>query len=388
MKRQLSLLVLVCAPLVAGCQNGAEAAPDEASAKPGKDPKRAPKVKATRVEVATVEPTRASLDLRLPGEVEAGRDANLSAPLGGFIEKVTVEVGDEVRKGQILALVDTASHGARQAQAKVELDTAKRELERQKKLGRATPKAQLDAAQSRYDAARAAMQSAAVSVDRSVIKAPFAGVLASVDAEKGETASPGMPLMRLIRLDPIKVSVSLSDRDVTSVKVGMKARISLDARGNLLEGKVKLVKPAADMRTRTFVADIVVPNEDRMLLPGMIANVQLSAELEGEDLVIAQDWLVTKPDALGVFVHDDGKAVWRPVEVGAIVRDRVVIKKGLKRGEELVITGHRDLADGDPLIIARRGACCTEGRVVFEGDRPAKNTEPAKAPPPNKAESE
>lgn len=384
MKRQLTILVLALTPLVAGCQNGAEAAPEPTGAETGGS-KRAPKVKATRVEVAVVKPTRAGLDLRLPGEVEAGRDANLSAPLGGFIEKVPVEAGDEVRKGQILALVDTASHGARQAQAKVELDTAKVELDRQKKLGRATPQARLDAAQSRYDAARAAMRSAAVSVDRSVIKAPFSGVLASVDAEKGETASPGMPLMRLIRLDPIKVSVSLSDRDVTNVKVGMKARISLDARGNLLEGEVKLIKPAADIRTRTFVAEIVVPNEDRMLLPGMIANVQLAAELEGEDLVIAQDWLVTKPDALGVFVHVDGKAEWRPVEVGAVVRDRVVIKKGLKQGEELVITGHRDLAHGDPLIVARRGECCTEGRVVFEGDKPApKKTDAPAQPAPKK----
>ncbi len=381
MKRQLTLLALALTPLVTACQNGAEAAPEQAPADAGGS-KRAPKVKATRVEVAVVKPTRAGLDLRLPGEVEAGRDANLSAPLGGFIEKVPVEAGDEVHKGQILALVDTASHGARQAQAKVELDTAKVELDRQKKLGRATPQAKLDAAQSRYDAARAAMRSAAVSVDRSVIKAPFSGVLASVDAEKGETASPGMPLMRLIRLHPIKVSVSLSDRDVTNVKVGMKARISLDARRNLLEGEVKLIKPAADVRTRTFVAEIVVPNEDRMLLPGMIANVQLAAELEGEDLVIAQDWLVTKPDALGVFVHVDGKAEWRPVEVGAVVRDRVVIKKGLKQGEELVITGHRDLAHGDPLIVARRGECCTEGRVVFEGDKPAPKTEAPAEPAP------
>jgi len=169
----------------------------------------------------------------------------------------------------------------------------------------------------------------------------------------------------------------------------MKARISLDARGNLLEGEVKLIKPAADIRTRTFVAEIVVPNEDRLLLPGMIANVQLSADLEGEDLVIAQDWLVTKPDALGVFVNEGGRAVWRPVDVGAIVRDRVVIKSGLKRGEELVITGHRDLADGDPLLVARRGRCCTEGRVVFDGDEPTKlvpepadeEESPSKEPP-------
>ncbi|MEM1033143.1 MAG: efflux RND transporter periplasmic adaptor subunit [Myxococcota bacterium] len=376
----LALALLGPSLLISGCSapGDAEAKPDAATAGSA-NADRAPQVRGTRVEVAVIQPTRASLDLRLPGEVEAGRDANLSAPLGGFIEKVTVAAGDEVRAGQILALVDTASHGARQAQAQVELDTAKRELERQKKLGRATTKASVDNAQSRYDAARAAMQSAAVSVRRSVIKAPFAGVLASVDAEAGETASPGIPLMRLIQVDPVKVSVSLSDRDVGSVRVGMPTRISLDARGEIMDGTVTLVKPAADTRTRTFVAEVAVENPDRTLLPGMIANVRIAAELDGEDLVIAQDWLVTKPDSLGVFVQRDGAAVWRPVTIGGVVRDRVIVNEGLSVGDELVITGHRDLADGDALIVARKGQCCTNGRVVFEGDGA---TRPASAPPP------
>jgi membrane fusion protein, multidrug efflux system len=333
-----------------------------------------PKAKATRVEVATIRPSAAQLVLSLPGEVEASRDAQLSASLGGFVEKVSVKAGEKVKKGQILALIDTASHGARVAQAKVEVDTAKRELERQKLLGKAVAQAAIDAAESRYEAAKAAYRSANVSLDRSVIKAPFAGVMAKVDVEVGETAAPGVPLMRVIQLDPVKVTVSLSDRDVLSVRQGMAAMIGTDARGTLIEGKVALVRPAADVNTRAFAAEIEIDNAEQRLLPGMIANVQVKSDGAGEELVISQDWLVTKPDELGVYVHADGVAKWRPVKIGPIVRDRVVLLEGLAKGDELIISGHRELADGDPLLVARRGVCCVDGRVDFGGGA-------AKAPP-------
>jgi RND family efflux transporter MFP subunit len=381
-----------------GCNQSEDPQPDAASPGSSTSKGKPASAKATRVETAVIRPSAANLSLSLPGEVEASRDAELAAALGGYIEKVAVKSGDKVKKGQVLALVDSASHSARSAQAKVELDTAERELERVKVLGKALPRAQLDAAQSRYDAAKAAMATASVQASRSVISAPFAGVVARVDAEVGEVAAPGVPLIRVIQIDPIKVTVSLSDRDVLSLREGMKASISTDARANLIEGTVKHINPAADIKTRSFIAEVEVDNADKKLLPGMIASVHVKADVASAQLVIAQDWLVTKPDELRMFVHEDGKAAWRPVEVGPIVRDTVVITDGLKTGDELVITGHRELAAGDTLLVARRGMCCVAGRVIFDGDEPAapkasadggpsngnraaKRDEPAKATP-------
>ncbi len=363
------LMAVACLLVLPACQTPHATADPAASARPEERPKvEGP---GTRVEIAVIQPSHMALSLSLPGEVEASRDAQLAASLGGYVEKVNVKAGDVVKKGEVLALVDTASHTSRRAQAGVELKTAKRELERAEKLGGAIPGAQLDAAKSRLEAAEAAYRSADVQVARSIISAPFAGKVAAVDIEVGEVAAPGLPLIRVVQVDPIKVSVSLSDRDVSMVRVGMPAKVTPDARATMLDGKVAHVTPAADINTRTFIAEVEVENGEQLLLPGMIATVHIAPEA-GEQgarqIVVSQDWLVTKPAKLGVFVHQDGVAKWRDVRVGSVVRDSVVVLEGLGRNDELVIRGHRELADGDKLIIARRGTCCRDGRAFFESD--------------------
>jgi RND family efflux transporter MFP subunit len=203
-------------------------------------------------------------------------------------------------------------------------------------------------------------------VARSVISAPFAGVAASVDLEVGEVAPPGAPLIRIVQTDPIVVSVSLSDRDLASIEVGMTASVSTDAIGGVRSGKVAHIRPAADLNTRSFTAEVSVDNADGRLMPGMIASVRLERAAGSKQMVLAQDWLVTKPNQLGVFIHDEGVARWRAVETGQVVGDRVIVASGLSGGDELVVTGHRELVDGDPLIVARRGTCCREGRVFYD----------------------
>jgi RND family efflux transporter MFP subunit len=347
-----------------GCK-GAEAGPEPAGADPARSarPKTA---RATRVETAVISKTDAKLDMELPGEVEGSRDALLAAALGGYIEKVNVASGDRVKNGQVLMYVDTASHAARRNQAKVQVEAAKVEVARLKLVGDALPRAQLDAVEAQLAAAEAALRTAEVQVSRSVIRAPFAGSVDKVEAEVGEVAAPGAPLVRILQLQPAKVSISLSDRDVLALEPGMKVSVGTDARGGKHEGVVTRVHRAADLRTRSFIAEIEVANDDEQLLPGMIANVRVATGVASAQLVIAQDWLVTKLDGIGVFVNDGGVARYRSVKTGSIVRDQVVVKTGLREGDELVITGHRELADGDRLLVARKGTCCKNGRAVFE----------------------
>jgi membrane fusion protein (multidrug efflux system) len=356
----LALLALC----VSACNKSEANSEDRPTASATADPATA---RATRVDVAVIAPSEASLSLVLPGEVEAFRDAQLAAALGGYIESVTVKSGDLVKKGQTLALVDSATLGARRDQAQVELDSAEREWKRAEKLKGTLPGAQLDAAEARYLAAKAAYRTANVQASRSVIRAPFAGVIAEVDAEVGEVAPPGAQLIRLVQIDPAKVTMSLSDRDVLSVAEGMTASVSTDARATVLEGKVAHIHPAADTNTRSFIAEVEVPNADKQLLPGMIASIAIRSDVATKQVVIAQDWLVTRPDQLGVFVNEKGKAAWRTVKAGSVVGDRLVVREGLKAGDELVVAGHRELAAGDRLLVSRRGTCCKDGRVVYDG---------------------
>jgi len=82
--------------------------------------------------------------------------------------------------------------------------------------------------------------------------------------------------------------------------------------------------------------------------------------------VLPSDVLVTRLGGNGVFVARDGVAVWRPLEIESVVRDQVIVSAGLAEGDEVVVVGHRELQEGDPLLIGRRGRCCTGGRVIYE----------------------
>lgn len=347
-----------------GGDNGGAGSGDHGDTAPAQAPAVA-RSAATRVELATIEESEASIELVLPGEINGARDAILGAAIGGFIERVLVENGDEVRQGQVLIRVDTESASARLAQSAVELRSAEREVGRGNRLGAALAQAQRDAYQTRFDAAEAAHRSARIAVSRSVIRAPFPGVIANIEADRGEVAAPGQPLVRLVELDEVKVTISVSDRDVVTLREGMPARISTDAASGIFEGVVSHINPTADMQTRSFLVDISVENPERRLLPGMIAQVRVTAALDEAALVIPQDWVVTKLDGLGVFLEEDGQAVWRSVALGPVVRNQVVVNEGLELGARVITTGHRELEEGDPVLVVREGRCCTEGRVRY-----------------------
>lgn len=350
------------------------AACGEASADPEPEPpveRETPSATATRVETAEVQPSRAALEMRLPGEVEGSRDALLAASLGGYVEAVSVEEGDEVRSGQVLVRVDAATHSARLQQASIEVESAERELARAQRLRDAISEQQRDAAQHRLDAARAAQRTARVQAGRAIIRAPFAGTVAQLDAERGEVVAPGAPVVRLVQLDPVHVSLAVPDRDVTALAVDMPARIWTRAHGTPVEGRIMRISPAADLQTRAFEVVVEAANAEGRLLPGMIAQVEVDAEAAlTEQIMLPQHVLVTRLDENGVFVVEDGVARWHVVEVARVVRDQVIVESGVSVGDEVVVTGHRELQDGDTLLVARHGRCCEGSRIVFEEEAP------------------
>lgn len=324
-----------------------------------------PDARAVRVETATVRASTARLEVSLPGEVQGSRDALLAAALGGYVERVLVSAGDEVQRGQALVRVDGAMHSARLAQAQAELDYATRERARAESLEGTIADVDLDAARARETITRAALRTARVTASRGVIRAPFAGTVAAVDVEQGEVTAPGAPVLRLVQLDVVEVSLAVPDRDVVALREGMNVSVQTDARGQRFSGRIAHISPAADLQTRAFEVEVEVDNPDRLLLPGMIARVSLSEATDEQRIVLPQHVLVTGIDDNGVFVVEDGVARWQVVRLGSIVRDQVHVEAGLDAGATIVVTGHRELADGDRVLVGRTGVCCEAGRIAY-----------------------
>jgi len=321
---------------------------------------------ATRVEVAEIRPSTASIQLILPGEVQGSRDATLAAALGGYVEAVRVREGQEVRRGQVLVLVDATLYAATVEQARAQAEQAESDANRVRQLGDLASASQLQAAETAARVAAAALDAAEVRHRRAVITAPFDGVVATVAVETGEVAGPGTPVVRLVALDPVEIELAASDRDVVALREGMEVQVSTQAQATPRAGVVTHIGPAAEPTSRSFPVHVSVDNPDRTLLPGMVASVSLERTAAEDAVVLPQDWLVTRRDDRGVFVEQDGEARWRHLDLGAVVRDQVIVDSGLEPGERVVFVGHRDLMEGDALLVSRQATCCTLGRPVYE----------------------
>lgn len=322
--------------------------------------------RATRVEVVELQPSDATIQLLLPGEILGARDVVLAAGNGGLVEALKVRRGEEVRKGQAIARIDTSLYGAQVNQAEAQAKQAQDELTRQERMGDLAAPVALENARTQALVAEAALDQARARLYRAAISAPFAGTVADTFVEAGEHASPGSPVARLVELDPVRVTLSVADRDVVTLDEGMEVEVRSNARAGVWTGTITHVGPAADLRTRSFPVEVTVDNPDRSLLPGMIAQVRVHRTVAEDSVVVPQDWIVTNRTDQGVFIEQDGAAVWRSVTLGDVAGDQVVVSSGIEHGDRVVITGHRDLKDGEPLLVARTGTCCVDGRPSWE----------------------
>lgn len=308
---------------------------------------------ATRVVVANAQARDVALEMSLPGEVIGARDATLASALGGYVESVDVRPGDSVRKGQTIARIDTEIYAANRDSASARLDLARSELDRQQRMGDLASLAQVERADVDVRVAEASLRQARAQLARAYVRAPFAGVVGDTFIDPGEVAVPGAPVARLVQIDKVRVTLSVADRDVVALREGMPVKVSASAHAGIFDGVIRHVGAAADLRTRAFPVEVEVDNDAGTLLPGMIARVDVAAPIGVNAVVVPQDWVVTRLDGAGVFLESDGVAVWRGVDLGDVVHDEVVVKAGLVDGDRVIVTGHRELIDGDPVLVAR-----------------------------------
>ena len=328
--------------------------------------RHAPDARARRVEVVALgDDGPPTLTLTLPGEVEGGKDVVLSTPLGGLVERVPVGKGATVTQGQVIARIDAEIHGAQLEIAEAQFEQADKENDRLLRMGDLATQSQRLQADTTKRIAAAQVRSAKATVARSVITAPFTGVAADVYPDAAEFLAPGSPVARVVQLDPVLVTLSVADKDVVGLTTGMEVQVSAAATGVPIQGRIVHIGQAADLRTRAFAVEVEVPNPDHHLLPGMIATVNVAQQLPAGTLAVPQDWIVTRRSGQGVFLEAEGFAKWTPVKLGGVLHDQIVITEGLSPGDRLVVSGHRDLVDGDAVLVAREGRCCVDGRPVY-----------------------
>ncbi len=340
----------------------------------------------TRVEVATVVEKKLSPTIRLVGSVMPQRRTIVAAEVLGFVVDLPVEHGDHVAKGDILCRLRDTQHrfsrdeaAARLVEAEAALEVARAELtkaafedERMQRLStadRSTEKERVDAAANLVGAkARVAQMQASIAsfqasldrledaLERTVVRAPFDGVVVSKLTEVGSWLSQGGGVVEMIDLSVVRVRLNVPESCIAFNEVGAEVLVSIEALGRDFSGRIARVIPDADPQARTFPVDVDIANDGGLIRSGMFARGSVPSGPAGDRLVVPKDAVVTRGPSVYLFVvhvsPDGAFSDMRSVRVLSEVLDHVAVDvEALKAGDRVVVRGNEGMRGGGPVIV-------------------------------------
>jgi len=344
------------------------------SAQSAEPAKVAPSAPRPALAITAEKPRSALLAVQLSanGDIAPWREASIGADVNGLrLAEVRVDVGDTVRKDQVLAVFDTDLVEADQAQARASLAEAEAALtdaagnaDRARAIAPsgAMSKQQVNqyltaekTAQARVKAAQALVESQNLRLKHTQILAPDAGVISARSATVGTVAAPGMELFRLMLRGRLEWRAEVTAADLTRLKPGLLARITLPG-GSEVQGTLRQLAPTVDPKTRYAVAYVDLP-AGSAARAGMFAQGYFELT-QNEALTVPQEAVVMR-DGFShlLMIGADQRVTLKRVEIGQLVEgSRLEIKQGLKADQQVAVRGAAFLNDGDLVQISAEGS--------------------------------
>lgn len=349
---------------------------------------------------ATVESRAIDRYLRVTGSIAADEQAEVGAEAAGRIVATPVERGTRVTQGTVLVRISPSETSAQLAEAeanaaqiearlglsgtgsfdprtvpdvmnaKASLDWAQAEFDRirslldQKVVSQSEydqRRTQVEAARQQYQvalnsaeqsyrslqAARARVALARKSLDDTVVRAPFSGIVAERLVSVGDYVTKGTRVATVVRVDPLRVELTVPEQHVSLVRVGQPVRLTVDAYpGQEFAATVRFVSPSVRSDQRALTVEAVAPNSDGRLKPGLFATALLRQPDAAPALLVPRSSVETVSGTSRVYVVKDGRAEERIVTTGEAVGDSIEVTSGLQKGEQLAAEPKGRLTDG------------------------------------------
>jgi membrane fusion protein (multidrug efflux system) len=314
----------------------------------------------TPVEVAVAAEQTVVETISATGQIQALQSIELRPEIEGRLVEILVREGAEVRRGTPLFRVDDAQLRAQVARLEAERDLAAQVLERTRALieERATSPAQLDEAEANARSAQAQLDLQQVRLDRTVVRAPFSGVVGERFVSLGDYVTSATRLTTLQTVDPQQASFQVPERYAEALEVGQTVMLRVAAmREQEFSGVVEFVDPVVSLPSRTITVKARVPNPTRRLKPGMFIEVDLTMGERPKAVVVPEDAILPLQGADYVWVVSDGTAERRQVELGVRRPGFVELRAGVVAGDTVVVGGVERLTDGMPVrpMLVERG---------------------------------
>lgn len=300
-----------------------------------------------QVRVRTLTSRSHAGELVLFGRTEADRMVDLKAETSARVLTLAVEKGDTVAEGQVLVTLAMDDRKARLAEARARVEQARIAYDAALKLSKKAFRSKVKLAEERaaLQTARAALKAIQLDIERTTIRAPFAGVVDDLPLEIGDYVAVGTAVARIVDLDPIVVTVEIAERNVAQVTTGTVAKGTL-VSGLPVEGTVRYVSKIGSDATRTFRAEIAVPNSDGAIAEGLTTEVRLPTGAQNAHLVSPSILTLNDAGMVGVKAVDaEDRVVFHEVKLVADTPDGVWLS-GLPETVRLIIVGQEFVRAG------------------------------------------
>jgi membrane fusion protein (multidrug efflux system) len=301
------------------------------------------------VTAADVLMQKVELRVDINGTLAPWEDANISFEVDGRITEVLVDLGDQVKRGAVLAIIGQEEYVWKKAQADAELEVAEADFKRFKELiaNKIVSPQQLAETRRRLDVARAGADLAHKKLNDTVLRAPFDGSVGKRLINPGEYVRTGTQAFYLVRLNPLKFKGDVPERYAPDVKMGDQVIAYPESSSQMpAQGKIIRVGPSVYNDSRSFPIEAEIPNQEGAIKPGTFARLSILTKTIENILTVPENAVFSFAGSPRAFVIENGKAREQTVETAGKIKDRVMVAKGLREGEKVAITGVELLSDG------------------------------------------
>ncbi len=326
--------------------------------------------KLVNVVVATALKKQVHPYLEVTGTLMPDEEITVSSEVDGIVRSVKVDEGSDIVPGKLLVeinptdyLLDHKRAEAAWKQAEASLANVRAEYQRKDALYKEEliTRQQYDdistrviLAEADVAKAKAALDTAAERLARTKIYSPVRGMVKEKKISTGDFVRASFPLLQLIKIDPLKLNFAVSEKDISKIRDGQDVVFTVDSFADRqFKGKIKIVYPHLDERTRTLKAEAVVANGDRSLKPGLFARAVIYTARPRDAILVPLIALSYDGPTVKVFVVEDRIAKERIVKIGDKYGENVEILDGVREKEDVVVVGQNNLSDGVKVNVDR-----------------------------------
>lgn len=294
--------------------------------------------------------------INLPAVIESFENLWVKSEVSGQVVDIPVKEGQTVKKGQLLVKLDERDYRLRLESIEANYNLALLDHERISNLAekRIAAASDLDKINAQLKTLKSQLNEAKLALERTNIKATINGRLNEIEAKTGDWMGVDKPVAQILQIGNVKVTVGIPESDVADVFDLKEADITIEALGNrTVKGKKVFLSRSPNSLARLYDLELVVPNPDGRILPGMFARVEIVKQIFEDAVVIPLYTVITQQDEKFVYIEKNGIAKKRDVELGLLSDWEIQVTKGLEPNDRLIIVGHRVLDDGQKVDVIK-----------------------------------